>query len=162
MCFLWWAGAALAVILDAGRADAALFLSRCMSGSLSDAATRALDMRHVLAFPWTNAWMLAFCVLPHAGAGTSTPGTRMEAWARQLVVRLLAMAAAMPLACMAGWLATSALLFAWPPAPGAMAWGSAMLGACAALIHVTRYLPGAHVGAPNSPTSSEPARSASC
>lgn len=129
MRVLWWASAMLAAALDTTHDEAFLFLSRCASGSLLEAAANAMDLRHMEAFPWSNAWMVLFCLLGHVSPGST-------AWPLRLIFSLLAMAAAMPLACMAGGLAISWLPLAWPAALRVATWCLAMLGTCAAFMRI--------------------------
>lgn len=141
MRWMFWTGAALAVALDAGRPDALMLLAQCVSGGPLEAAWRAADLRHFLAFPWTTAWMLVLCLhgLP-APAGLPPGG----AFVRALAWRIAAMVAVMPVACMAGWLAASlapaSLASATLPALPALAYGSAMVLSCVALIHLLERL----------------------
>lgn len=133
MRVLWWVSAVLAATLDATRDQALLFLSRCASGPLLETAMSAMDWQHVEAFPWSSAWMVIACVLGHSAAVSSSG---LGAWLRRLFFGLLAMVAAMPLACMAGGFVVSLLPPAWPSALHAAAWSLSMLGACAVFMRI--------------------------
>jgi hypothetical protein len=175
MRWMFWTGAALAVALDAGRPDALMLLSQCVSGGPLEAAWRAADVRHFSAFPWTTAWMLVLCLhgLP---AAAGWPASR--AFVRALAWRMAAMVAVMPVACMAGWLAASmapeslaasslpglgmpSLALsgsAWPvQAAPALAYGAAMVLTCVALLHFLERLQAAGRPAPAQPA--DPAHS---
>ncbi|WP_028604686.1 hypothetical protein [Ottowia thiooxydans] len=136
MRVVWWVSAAIAAALDSTRDEAILFLSRCASGSLMDAALSSMDLQHITAFPWSNGWMLLFCIFGHT-AGMQSTGVRPQRW----IFRLAAMAAVMPLACMASAVAVSALPLAWPAGWRVAAWCLAMVGTCAALMHLVHFFP---------------------
>ncbi len=155
------AAAVLALALDAGGASAARLVSECTAGGMADAAARAFDARHLQAFAFSTLWMLLACV-----AGTSVmAGAPAAPRASRLAWRLLAMACAMPLACIAGWLAARHAN-ALAPALAPFAFGAAMLACCAALLHLSARLPlpgRARLATPPSITPpSEPTRSFPC
>lgn len=159
MRWIFWTGAALAVALDAGRAEAAMLLSQCVSGSLAESALRAIDIRHFSAFPLSTAFMLGLCLPAGARAGASP----VDACLRGMAWRVPAMLAAMPLACIVGAIAANvavqvsaqvavpgAMLAsgpAWavlqPLTVGALAYGAAMFAACAGVLHLLEHIPAA-------------------
>ena len=136
MRLVWWAGAAAAAALDSTRDEAILFLSRCASGSLWDAAVSTLDWQHITAFPWSNTWMVLFCLFGHSALAKSS-GLRPPLW----VFRVVAMAVTMPLACMASAALVSVLPLGWPSALRVSAWCLSMLAGCGALMHLVHILP---------------------
>ncbi|MBH1964038.1 MAG: hypothetical protein I8H77_06865 [Comamonadaceae bacterium] len=136
MRLVWWAGAAVAAALDSTRDEAILFLSRCASGSLWDAAMSTLDWQHITAFPWSNTWMLMFCLFGHSRSEQSS-GQGPQLW----VFRVAAMAVTMPLACMASAALVLALPLTWPAGLRVSAWCLAMLASCAALMYLVHIFP---------------------
>ena len=117
-----WAALALAVAADASTPGAGLFLARCLAGSWTDAALRALSLDHVMAFPCTTAAMLLACVPSRAHDARQ--------WLHLAATRVLLMGVSMVPACAIASLAASALSIRLAP------WGfaGAMVLACGVLV----------------------------
>jgi hypothetical protein len=161
----WYVGAALAVALDAGRPEGLAFLSQCGSASLLSAATYAIDPGHVRALPFTTAWMLVGCLLP--GVLSQRPATGQRRHPLRLALAALgALALAMPLSCMVGWLVAQWLPLDWPGALSVATWAGAMLLSCAGLMHFFVWCGSlrlrASVAAPSSSSPSLTNRSLPC
>ncbi|GAA5232681.1 hypothetical protein FOZ76_01225 [Verticiella sediminum] len=106
-----------AVLLDGASLTAAIFLSRCAELGFAQSVVAGFSPRaHLLAFPWTSAWMLYACV---AGRRAS-----------RAALAVLGMLLYMPVLCaLAG-----AFAAAWPPALRAHAFAGTMLVAMV-LVH---------------------------
>ncbi|WP_354442518.1 hypothetical protein [Ottowia thiooxydans] len=95
-----------------------------------------MDLQHITAFPWSNAWMLMFCLFGHSSLAQG------QAWRPQLwAFRVAAMAVTMPLACMASAALVSLLPLAWPSGLRVSVWCLSMLAGCGALMHLAHTLP---------------------
>jgi hypothetical protein len=117
-----------AVWVDGAGARAALLAAGCRTASWWAPLDPAALREHLAAFPWTSAAMVAMCVPPAAARGGA------PAW--RALRRVLAMGAAMPLACA---LAVLAVRIASPQA-GTIVYGSTMVVAGMGLGHALDLL----------------------
>lgn len=106
-----------AILLDGASLAAAIFLSRCTELGFAQSVMAGFNPQaHVLAFPWTSAWMLYACI---AGRCATRAG-----------LAVLGMLLYMPVLCaLAGAFTT-----VWPPALRAHAFAGSMLVAMV-LVH---------------------------
>lgn len=119
----WPALAAMAaVLMDAGRLDALLFLDRCAAGASGLFQPVDLLWQHTLAYPWTTLVMLFVCLDGRAGA--------TRASVERVAARLAVMTCTMPGVC---WLAGAVTSAIAAPATAAALFAATMLAGMASI-----------------------------